>query len=78
MAKNKATDTGTALRNALARRGWTQTDLAQALGINSGTVNNWCTSRRRPNVTFALEIQSLLGLPLTTWAQRRQSVRAAA
>lgn len=78
MAKNKATDTGEALRTALARRGWTQADLASALGINSGTVNNWCTSRRRPNVTFALEIQALLGLPLTTWAQRRFATRAAA
>ena len=51
--KEQATDTGEALRTALARRGWTQADLANALGINSGTVNNWCTSRRRPNVTFA-------------------------
>lgn len=76
MKKAKETATGEALVSALGRRGWSQLDLARALGVNSGTVNNWCMSRRRPSLPFALEIHALLGIPLNTWAKRRSPVHS--
>jgi|688.fasta_scaffold2459795_1 plasmid maintenance system antidote protein VapI len=77
MAKPKPRQPGDLLRSALEKRGWLQADLAKALGVPSGTVNNWCVGRRRPNVTFSLEIQEILGLPPSTWAKPRVRAEAA-
>lgn len=77
MAKTRDRLPEAALQAALRRRGWTQADLARELSVPTGTVNNWCVGRRRPNITFALEIQAVLGVPLSTWARQRPTKAAA-
>ena len=58
----------TALREELARRGWTQADLARRLGVNSGVVANWLSGSRNPKIKWALELEMLLGLDVRLWA----------
>lgn len=52
---------------ALKSRGFTQGELARQLGVNSGVVCNWANGRRRPRLKFALQIQKILGLPVSAW-----------
>ena len=54
---------GTVIRRARERKRWTQRQLAQALGVNVKTVDNWENSRTHPrNSVGALE--SVLGISL--------------
>lgn len=55
---------GTAIKRARERRRWTQRQLADALGVDIKTVDNWENGRTRPrNRTGAIE--EVLGIDLT-------------
>ncbi len=54
----------------LKRRGWSQNDLAEKLGVNSGTLSRWMDgTRRMTRVDVALRIQELLGVDAGLWSR---------
>lgn len=50
----------------LARRGWTDGDLARATGLNRAHVNEVKNAHARPRVATALAIARALGVPVAT------------
>lgn len=57
-----------ALRDALAARGWSQGQLARALGVTRGAVCQWLSGATRPNLDRAAEIEHWLEVPCSAWS----------
>jgi transcriptional regulator with XRE-family HTH domain len=55
------------IEKELARRGWTQGELARRLGTSSGVVCRWLTGERLPGLDLALRVESLLGVDPKHW-----------
>jgi transcriptional regulator with XRE-family HTH domain len=60
-----ATDLGTSIRRARERKRWTQQQLADALGVNIKTVDNWENSRTSPRSSIGA-IELALDVNLTS------------
>ena len=58
-----------AVESELQKRGWTQSDLARAMGTSSGTVNRWLTGERTPDLAMALKLEEVLAVPVRLWAE---------
>lgn len=60
-----ATDTriGTAIKRARERRRWTQRQLADALGVNTKSVDNWENGRTSPRSSIGA-LEEVLGISL--------------
>lgn len=54
------------LREARLRRGWTKTQVAEALGVDDSAVGGWEKGRHRPGVVILLAWARLVGVGL--WA----------
>ena len=52
------------LKELRAERGWSQGDLAQALGVSRQTVNALETGRYDPSLPLAFKIARLFGEPI--------------
>lgn len=59
-----ATDTGTRIKRARERKRWTQRQLADALGVNIKTVDNWENGRTSPRNSVGA-IEEILGVDLS-------------
>lgn len=57
-----------ALRDALAARGWTQGQLARALGVTRGAVCQWLSGATRPNLDRAAALELLTEVPCGAWS----------
>jgi transcriptional regulator with XRE-family HTH domain len=55
---------GTSIRRARERKRWTQRQLADALGVNIKTVDNWENGRTSPKSSIGA-IEDVLGVSLT-------------
>lgn len=55
------------LWKALRTKGWSQGDLATALGTTTSLVNRWLHGDRRPGRRFAREIERVMGVPVDAW-----------
>lgn len=53
-----------AIRLELARRDWTQSQLAEHLGVSQQQVNYWATGRREPAPQWVPKLAKWLGMPL--------------
>jgi len=56
---------GARVQHARKRRGWTQRELARAVGMTRSSIANLETGRQRPPVHIALLIAKILGVPAT-------------
>jgi transcriptional regulator with XRE-family HTH domain len=56
-----------ALWREMGARKWSQGDLGRELGTKSAVVNRWLHGDRKPDRTFALRIESLLGIDPALW-----------
>ena len=54
------------LKELRAERGWSQGDLAQALGVSRQTVNALETGRYDPSLPLAFKIARVFGQPIET------------
>lgn len=54
---------GVRIRSARGEAGLTVDQVAQALGVNSRTVNGWQSGRSRPSYERLVELARLLGKP---------------
>lgn len=61
MAKTTQTY-GEVIREARERKGWTQLDLAEAIGEAAATISNWENQRVRPSIEQANELITALHL----------------
>jgi len=52
------------LRELLAARGWTQADLARAIGTTPKMVGRWATGEGWPAMEWALKIARALDVPV--------------
>lgn len=52
------------LKEARLIRNLTQKEVAQAMGINKATYNQYEMYKRKPRVTTAIEICEILGVPV--------------
>lgn len=57
------TDAGTRIKRARERRRWTQRQLADALGVNIKTVDNWENGRTSPKNSLGA-LEQVLGISL--------------
>ncbi len=48
------------LRLEMAKRGWSQSDLAKAAGVSQGLISQWCRGRK-PTARNILQISAALG-----------------
>lgn len=56
------------LRARLKEMGWSQVDLANALGASTSQVSRWLSEERTPSLKMAFRIQdSPVGLPADIW-----------
>lgn len=53
------------LKNAMQRRGVTQSDIVASLGISASTVSDWCTGKNYPRVDAMQRLASFLGVLLS-------------
>lgn len=53
----------------MQRRGWDQTDLANALGSSNGVVNRWLYGERRPTAASMAKIYDVLKIKMVAWVQ---------
>jgi transcriptional regulator with XRE-family HTH domain len=69
-----------ALREALAARDpqWTQTELAQALGVSQAAISGWFRGRCRPEPTTMLRLEETYGIPVRAWLEPAPELPAAA
>lgn len=58
-----------ALKQWMDQRGWSQTDLAYVLGVNSATVNQILSSKRGISPDMAKALALAFGVPLDTFAK---------
>jgi HTH-type transcriptional regulator/antitoxin HigA len=58
-----------ALRGWMEQRGWSQTDLAYVLGVNSATVNQIISGKRGISAEMAKALAAAFALPLDTFAR---------
>lgn len=63
-----ATSPGEAVRAAMERLGWTQSDLAFVLGVTTATINQIVTGRRGLSHNMAKALGHALGIPAQTLA----------
>jgi len=64
------------VRAAIAKRGWTQNELARQVGTSSGLVSRWMRGDQNPDIRSAMRIADLLGIALERFAEdARESVR---
>jgi ribosome-binding protein aMBF1 (putative translation factor) len=52
---------------AMHREGWSQNQLAAAVGADSGKVNRWLHATSRPSLRWALVLQAKLGIEPAAW-----------
>lgn len=60
-----------AVRNvlaALAKRRWTQAELARRLDTNPGCVSRWLAGDQIPTIYSAVRMAKLLGVAVSDWA----------
>jgi len=57
------------LSDYMDRKGLTQIDMAQQLGISQGQLNNWLTGKRKPSVPSLKLISEKTGLSLKRLAR---------
>lgn len=55
------------LWKALRARGWSQGDLAEAVGTTSSVVNRWLHGDRRPGRRYAGAIEEILKIDASLW-----------
>jgi len=60
---------GTALRQALTERGWSQTELVQRTGHSKSTISRVLSDRTRINVKLDYDLSLVLGTPQGYWLQ---------
>jgi transcriptional regulator with XRE-family HTH domain len=58
-------ETGARVQHARKRQGWTQLDLARAVGMTRSSIANLETGRQRPPVHIVLLIARVLDVPVT-------------
>jgi len=63
----QATSAVKRLKAELARRDWSQNELARKLGTDSAVVSRWMTGQRTPELKLAVAIERLLGIPAAAW-----------
>lgn len=61
------------LRDALAKRGMKQTALERALNVSVGTASRWLSGKKCPDVSHAVRIEAMLGIPVSVWADAREA-----
>ena len=71
MTANPATEAD-ALRDWLARRQWTQSDLARDLGLTRQYLHLVIRGNQRPSLTLASKIERVTGIPASAWVQHQQ------
>ena len=64
---------GTAIKRARERKRWTQRQLAQALGVNIKSVDNWESGRTSPRNSIGA-LEEVLGIDLSGEAPREPDV----
>jgi transcriptional regulator with XRE-family HTH domain len=52
------------LRAERQARGWSQSTLAERLGVRANTVNQWERQKRTPDTTTLIRLAAVLGLPI--------------
>ncbi len=52
---------------AIDARGWTQADLASAVGAGQSVVNRWLHGHVKPNRKFSRIIERIVGVPQEDW-----------
>lgn len=56
------------LRVRLKELGWTQLELALAIGVSGAVVSRWLSGERSPSLEMAFRIQnSAVGIPADAW-----------
>lgn len=58
------------LRQAMQARGLTQTALEASVGASKGLVSRWLSGERTPELSFAVRLEDLLGVPARAWLPR--------
>lgn len=53
----------------MMKRGWTQRELARALGKNHGVINRWLYGTRAPDEKSAAHVQEVLGIKSFLWSK---------
>lgn len=53
----------------MRRRGWSQGDVARAIGCDSGLVNRWLHGHRPVNLKFAVLLQQKMGIDPELWTE---------
>lgn len=61
------------LRRRLFELRWTQTKLAEAIGVTTGIVSRWISGERTPTVEMACRIFDAVGLPVDVWRRNHRS-----
>lgn len=58
------------IAKARMAKGWTQAQLADAMGVNTGTISNWESGFRKPKASSLQRIADTLGVPVDTLTQK--------
>lgn len=68
MGETPPDDTAEQLRTRLKELGWTQTELATAIGVSTAVVSRWLSGTRVPSLDMAFRIQnSPVAIPAEAW-----------
>lgn len=59
-----------AIKQAIADAGFTQSDVARSLGVTRQAVSRWCRGDRAPDAQTLSALEGLLGVPLDDVATR--------
>ena len=51
------------IREALKRRGWSQRELAERLGVSIATASYWVNGQKEPDFAHRIDLAQVLGIP---------------
>lgn len=59
------------VQREIDKKGWTQEEAADKLGVSRLTVNQLVNHKRGVTATMALRLQKVFGVPALVWMQRQ-------
>jgi HTH-type transcriptional regulator/antitoxin HigA len=72
---NPTPSPGDFIRDELKKRSWSQEDLAQIIGRTATRISQLLNGKQEVSPEIALELETALGTPATTWLQREAEYR---
>lgn len=59
------------LKARLEEKGWSQSRLGEEIDASAAVVSRWLSGDRSPSLEMACRIESVLGIPVEVWRERR-------